>query len=133
MSPLNVEGRALAWHWREGRQHGARGRVHTALPRKTSSYSQAFFLPCYRTISGFSPLSVSLRFLSNRRPGYQANMALFMAATNFTLGDCLTWPETDALSQQQAAYIRVRAHQHALLVALESNRTAQDNNRECEG
>jgi hypothetical protein len=40
------------------------------------------------------------------RPGYQANIALFMAP-NYTLSDLLSWPATDQATQQQAAFVRV--------------------------
>jgi hypothetical protein len=46
------------------------------------------------------------------RPGYQANIALFMAPVDYTLGDYLTWPQTDALANEQLAYIRVGACTH---------------------
>jgi hypothetical protein len=42
------------------------------------------------------------------RPGYQSEVSLFMAPVSYQLADLLTWPDTDALDAQQAAYVRVR-------------------------
>lgn len=41
------------------------------------------------------------------RPGYQANVALFMSPVNYTLDDYLSWAQTDQLNQQQLAHVRV--------------------------
>lgn len=43
-----------------------------------------------------------------RRSGYQAAISLFLAPTSYSLGDYTSWPETDGISQQQAAHARVK-------------------------
>jgi hypothetical protein len=42
------------------------------------------------------------------RSGYQAAISLFLAPTSYSLRDYTSWPESDSISQQQAAFARVK-------------------------
>ena len=44
------------------------------------------------------------------RSGYQAEICLFMAPTNYSLGDYLLWSETDVVGRQQAAQACIKIY-----------------------
>lgn len=44
------------------------------------------------------------------RPGYQAQVSIFLAPTNYTLKDYLSWPDTDAINNEQYAFVRAKLY-----------------------
>ena len=44
------------------------------------------------------------------RSGYEAQISLFMAPLNYTLGDYTQWSEDDAVGSQQVAWVRIKTH-----------------------
>ena len=46
----------------------------------------------------------------HRRSGYQAQISLFMAPLNYTLGDYTQWNDANVLSSQQVAWVRIETY-----------------------